>query len=164
MFQTAIMELWAARKGVVDERHLRNLLWKRLRSRCADKAERDALFQTIPIDDKQEGEPSGKKLGEGGCVSEDKLPEARPIELGLSYDVKRAVTALPPLARRIILMLIWDGLTQHEIAQLLSISRDKVARQSEKSFKALRMALAAYEPPRVVRLCQRSFALSYCAS
>ena len=142
----SILELWEDRANIKNEAHLRALLVLRVRSRCMDCGKKDGDVVYVPIDAVGDEHDPDTDVVQTGCVTEETLPDRVAWDLGLLFDVRRALSRLPYIESTIVRMCVQEGLTQHESARILRISRDQVARRLYKAIKTLRVALKDYAP------------------
>lgn len=114
------MAEWAEREGVVYVA-VRNEAIDRLRRR---RREERAL------------ESSASELDDGGAAVDDALAAAE-----VAAEVQRAVDALPPRAREVLLLKWQRGLTNAQVAESLGIARKTVEMHVTRAARALRELL-----------------------
>lgn len=102
------------------------------------------LLQTayrLLIDETRRDLPQGE-IEESVDLSEG--PHARVERTALAQAVRDAVTALPEAHRAVLVLSVYEGLTQAEVAEVLDIPPGTVASRKSYALETLRRRLAAW--------------------
>jgi RNA polymerase sigma-70 factor (ECF subfamily) len=130
LFQEVFLAVWSKRQQYAYPRPFKPWLYAIALNKCR-QALRGRRAKEVPLDGQPEVAPTAPDVSP---------PEAM-IAAETAEMVGRAVTALPPRQRAVVVLRVWDGLSYAQIAEVLDATEATVRSHMHHGLVALRHSL-----------------------
>jgi RNA polymerase sigma-70 factor (ECF subfamily) len=142
--QETLLSVFQNLRGLREPEHVRTWVFRIAKNACLMKRRKSIFAPHAEVSlDQIAGDEPPAQLSDGAA-----LPDEQMFRLEMNEALTRAIQALPPSYRSVILLRDVEELTTEEAAQILDISNDLVKQRLHRARMAIRKLLLTELSPR----------------